>query len=63
MDKKLEDFTDKKELIDPNDWDLTNYLLNPIILLQHNAQTEGIGKAIEFDVNNDGWPYISILYR
>jgi len=45
--------------IDPNGWDFTNYLLNPIILLQHNAQTGGIGKAIKFDVNNDG---LNILF-
>jgi len=58
MDKKLEDFTDKKE----ENWDLTNYLLNPIILLQHNASTGGIGKAIKFDINNDGLGLSYSLY-
>ena len=45
--------------IDPNGWDFTNYMNNPIILLQHNASTGGIGKAIKFDVNNDG---LNILF-
>jgi len=45
--------------IDPNGWDFTNYMNNPIILLQHNASTGGIGKAIKFDINNDG---LNILF-
>ena len=45
--------------IDPNGWIFDNYLYNPIILLQHNANNGGIGKAIKFDIKKDG---LNILF-
>lgn len=45
--------------IDPNGRDFSNYMYNPIILLQHNAGMGGIGKAIKFDTTSTG---LNILF-
>jgi hypothetical protein len=45
--------------IDPSGWTFKNYKNNPIILLQHNAEDGGIGKALSFEVTDAG---LNILF-